>query len=452
MASPLDGLLSFLQQGNQDGAVNPWAALSAPQMAAPAIAPQATAPAPDQASPLASLFSGGGVLGGDLRNRTRDLMAGLAMGGTPNESLSKAGMMMAFRGKEREQEQKARAQQNQTAKWLQGKGVDAGTASYLVSDPTALRAWFGQYQAGQKPDWQITDIYDAQGRPQKAMVDKRSGKWNPLGGAKTDSTDDIKEYEFAKRQGFTGSLEQWMQRKRAGAGEYGLSPIWGTKPDGTPGILQLGKSGEAIETKLPSGFQVGKDALKIDAGTHTVLLDPVTRQQIGIVPKNVAEKEAQEAVGKARGEAQAALPTSLATGEKALAEIDQLLKHPGLSSAVGPFDQYRPNWTMGDQGRDALARLNQAKGGAFLQAYATLKGGGAITEIEGQKAENAIARLDRSLSEEDFKTALRDLSDAVRVGMQKLKEKAGVGASPQIAPPGGGWIDMGNNVRIRRVD
>ncbi len=72
------------------------------------------------------------------------------------------------------------------------------------------------------------------------------------------------------------------------------------------------------------------------------------------------------------------------------------------------------------------------KGRAFLQAYTTLRGGGQITEVEGKKAEDALARLNRSLSETEAKQALADFRDAVTVGMQKLREKAGV--APESAP------------------
>jgi flagellar protein FlgJ len=85
---------------------------------------------------------------------------------------------------------------------------------------------------------------------------------------------------------------------------------------------------------------------------------------------------------------------------------------------------------MGSQGRDALARYDQLKGKAFLQAYSTLRGGGAITEVEGEKATNALARLNRAQDEETARTALKDFRDVVQTGVQRLRERAG-GAQPQ---------------------
>lgn len=138
--------------------------------------------------------------------------------------------------------------------------------------------------------------------------------------------------------------------------------------------------------------------------------------------------------GKVQGEALANLPTDLATADQAVAELDALIEHPGLSSIAGSFDQYRPAFTMGAKGKDALARFNQARGRAFLQAFGMLKGGGQITEIEGVKAEQAMARMDRAQSEPEFKQALEDFRDAVKTGAQKLRERAGVTSTPEPTP------------------
>ena len=102
----------------------------------------------------------------------------------------------------------------------------------------------------------------------------------------------------------------------------------------------------------------------------------------------------------------------------------------GFSSIFGSLDQYRPAWTMDASGKDARTRFEQLKGTAFLSAYAMLKGGGAITDIEGQKAGAAMARLDRSLSEDEAKQALKDFKEAVDTGLMKLGRAAGGGAEP----------------------
>ena len=69
-----------------------------------------------------------------------------------------------------------------------------------------------------------------------------------------------------------------------------------------------------------------------------------------------------------------------------------------------------------------------------------LKGGGAITDYEGQKAEGAYARLNQAQTPEDFKAALDEFNFYVQQGLQKLQAQAGQqrmgGGYPQ-QPQGG---------------
>jgi hypothetical protein len=248
-------------------------------------------------------------------------------------------------------------------------------------------------------------------------------------------TDDIKEYQFAKREDPSLTFQKFMQQKKAVSGEYSLTPQYGTDKDGNTVLLQTGKSGEAIQTKLPEGVKISSGVDKVDLGTSWGIIDKRTGNLVGTQPKDVSGKEAAEARGKAQGEAQAALPGALADAERTKASIDQLLNHEGLGSIVGPLDQYRPSWSLGESGNDALARYKQLQGQAFLQAYNLLKGGGAITDIEGKKAEAAMARLDRAQSEDTFKAALKDFRDAIESGVNKLKAKAGTTTAPAASAP-----------------
>lgn len=289
------------------------------------------------------------------------------------------------------------APENQTVKSLMSRGLDTNTAQIVARDPTLLRSVLPQLMG--------------------------------TGG----QTNDIKEYEYAKREDPTLTFEKFISRKKAVNGEVGLTPIWGTGPDGKPAYIQPGKNGEAKLATLPTGFNIARDPIKVDAGTHFILLDPQTRQPVGQVPKDLQGKEAAEARGKAQGEAQVALPGAVSDAEQTTKKINDLLDHKGLDSIVGSFDQFRPAWSLSAEGKDALARYNQLKGTAFLQAYGLLRGGGAITEIEGVKAENAMARMDRSQSEGEFKAALKDFRDAVQVGLQKIRTRAGQGGQPDAA-------------------
>lgn len=313
---------------------------------------------------------------GGLINKVADAVSAFQTGGTPGQN-----------------------QANQTAQFLVSKGLDPALAKTVVSDPQLLRAMLPQIMG--------------------------------TGG----QTDDIKEYQFAKREDPTLTFNKFMQQKKAVSGEYSLTPQYGTDKDGNTVMVQTGKSGEAIQTKLPEGVKISSGVEKIDLGTSWGLLDKRTGAMVGTQPKDVAGKESAEKVGQARGTAQAALANGAdIDAEETKKKIDAFVSSKGFNEVFGQIDQYRPKWSHSDAGTDALARYEQLTGVAFLSAYSMLKGGGAITDIEGQKAGAAMARLNRAQGEEEAKAALRDFREAVDIGLQKLKRAASGGESPATAP------------------
>jgi len=246
---------------------------------------------------------------------------------------------------------------------------------------------------------------------------------------KGQNSSDILEYEYAKRQGYAGSFPDWMAAKRGGAGEHGLTPVWGRDANGNVVPIQLGKSGQAIASKLPEGLTIqGKEAVKLDAGTHWILLDPLTRQQIAIIPKDVRGKEREEEIGKGEGVATVALPAAIANGEQMLKQIEEVQNHPARTMATGPIMGRLPG--LAGKQLDFVERADQLKGQAFLQAYQQLRGGGAITEVEGLKGEVAIARLSRAKNWGDYNTALEDLKVIVKRGVENARIKAGKPTNP----------------------
>jgi hypothetical protein len=231
------------------------------------------------------------------------------------------------------------------------------------------------------------------------------------------------------RMKYTQSLID--KNSRDDEGVFG-TPIYGVGADGKPALGVIDKGGKFRQLDT-GGVQVTPGVTWQDFGTYRQAYDKAGNPIGAPQPKNLQGAAQQTALGKAQGGMQATLPTDLQNAQSTIDQIDQLLKHPGLDSIVGSFDQFRPNWTLGSEGKDALARFNQLKGKAFLQAYSTLRGGGAITEVEGQKAQDAMARLDRAQSEPEFRQALQDFREAVQVGAAKLQQKAGVSALPTPA-------------------
>ena len=110
--------------------------------------------------------------------------------------------------------------------------------------------------------------------------------------------------------------------------------------------------------------------------------------------------------------------------EMMIGQIDALLFDPALSSALG-IEGFlrRPLSELGldEDAARVRGRIDQIKGGAFLQAFESLKGGGQITELEGQKAEQAQSRLNTAQSEEDFREALQEYKFYIDQGVRRLR-------------------------------
>lgn len=124
------------------------------------------------------------------------------------------------------------------------------------------------------------------------------------------------------------------------------------------------------------------------------------------------------------------LPKARANTATALKEIDDLMKHPGLSAVVGVPNPFQGGLGVaeipGSPAAGFKARLNQLKGRIFLDAYTVLKGGGPIATAEGDKAEKAMARMDTAQSEAEFRQAANDYKSAVMAGMQAMEDVAGM--------------------------
>lgn len=203
--------------------------------------------------------------------------------------------------------------------------------------------------------------------------------------------------------------------------------------------------GNIIDWKLPAGAQgaIGQAAAAQSQGA-AVGSSPyefVTTQDRNGHPMTVAKSQAagHAFVGQSPAEQAAATteaqagangrvsaPSQLAGAQQSLDIIDRLLKDPELHHRVAL--EGRLGAFPGTHGVAIDAMHDQLKGKVFLQAYGELKGAGAITEIEGQKAESAIARLNRAQSLEDYTGALQELHGVVAGGMQRIQQRAGMGA------------------------
>ncbi len=129
------------------------------------------------------------------------------------------------------------------------------------------------------------------------------------------------------------------------------------------------------------------------------------------------------------------------TARDALGIINQALTHPGLKTATGIQGTVDPrNYISGTDATNFRVLMDQVKGSVFLDAYKDLRGGGAITDAEGAKAEAAKARINRAQSPDEFVKGLNEYKSIVERGLARAQERAGNqgGAS-------GSWGDKSSN-------
>jgi hypothetical protein len=84
---------------------------------------------------------------------------------------------------------------------------------------------------------------------------------------------------------------------------------------------------------------------------------------------------------------------------------------------------------------DFETRFEQVKGGTFLDAYNSLRGGGAIDQKEGEKATSALNRMNLAQSEAEFIRAARDFEDVVKKGVARARVMAQGGAGSNMTSP-----------------
>lgn len=200
----------------------------------------------------------------------------------------------------------------------------------------------------------------------------------------------------------------------------------------TPGQVNTGPD-QAIPTFVPDVPKGGSLNLKnVDQeGNLIVTPTPGAAKTAADYAGGVAGSEASARVsGTSQAQAVIDLPKVVDNAETAAKHVAELLNHPGFKSSVGMGIPFAKN-IKGTPQADFYNRLEQIKSGAFLTAIDTLRGTGAITEVEGAKATAAKNRMSTATSEKEFNDAAKDYMDIIQQGVKQTYSRAG---KPYIAP------------------
>jgi hypothetical protein len=201
----------------------------------------------------------------------------------------------------------------------------------------------------------------------------------------------------------------------------------------------------------PMSYQAGNQP--ITATGNTVPVSAMNRP--GMSPKDLSEANKQ-VYAKSEEQRQAdlkALPANIEQANMAIKTIDEMIGDARLNDkgeiVYQKYDPVSKKYVEGKQphggfesyvgagfpglrfieGTDTASfepLYKSIKGQAFLDAFQRLKGGGQITEIDGQKATEALLKLDKAQNEKDFVKYAREFQENLQRGMELAKNKAGV--------------------------
>ena len=171
-------------------------------------------------------------------------------------------------------------------------------------------------------------------------------------------------------------------------------------------------------------------------------LTDTRERDVGLAARLAAARES----GKSQAESAAQLPGAIAKAEQGLSVLNQMLgskgralrqgeaevaPHPGFEDYVGATWRPGMRYLEGSNASGFEALFKQITGQAFLQAFESLKGGGQITQIEGEKGTQAITRMNKAQNEAEFVTAAREFEEVIRTGIERAKQKAGAPSAQQ---------------------
>jgi len=311
---------------------------------------------------------------------------------------------------------------------LQANGLDAQVAalgqSGYATDPN-YAASVGNIANGIDPR-----LIEAMGNPYASPGQKAVAA--ALLQQQMDAADPAKKLALEKAQ---LEIDKLKNPAAAGSPEYGLNPIVTQDEQGKYHLFQIPKDGgKPKEVELPYGWTPQQQYLDTGTGFVAAPKQGTAANLEPVVTKDVAGKAAETAVGEAAGAAQVALPGAAQAAADVAAQVESLKNDEYLPNMLGPVDSLLPN--VSEDAARVQGKMNQIQGGAFLQARQLLKGGGAITDYEGQKAEAAFARLAAAQNPEDYKAALDEFNYFVQQGLKKLEAQAAMTSKPQDAPSG----------------
>jgi hypothetical protein len=261
----------------------------------------------------------------------------------------------------------------------------------------------------------------------------------PAAPEKSKKTDLQVNYEYAKDQGFTGSIFDYERKLK----EAGRPPAAPAQPQAPVAVVDPVTGKQVYVTR--------EEAL-------SKRMAPASAME-GLTPKEIQTREAKYPA------ATLAVKTIESSSDRLASDLEALAKHPGLSGISGLVYGNTPAITK--DARVALEKYKSilARGGfAELQAMrsASPTGGalGNVSNQENQYLRDAFAAIGRSQDTADLKTALESAANVARASKQRVRDaydmtydyKTGGGAAaPALKPAGGGALSPAEEAELAQL-
>lgn len=346
--------------GMRQATVDPMQTAAIPQQPAP-MQPQ---PMQAQAAPQQERKP---FFDDERKAMLNDIFTGWAMGSTPGESIAMgAKMVAANRG--------TRKNVNETVNWLKGRGMDEGQAKMLAGSPPALNEYLKQMM---QPPEKVKPI-EVNGR----LVDPNTFEVIADFSEGPKPTDDMREYETAKSQGFEGSFMDFMiKMKEAGRSQVNIDTgvklpagyQWVDPKDQTKGVQPIaGGPATQIPGELAARVGMGENFLKNDL---PILRDP---SSLEAATGPIDRLQAMVGYGKP-----AEVERKFQSGVEVLS---RLLSGAGMTQVEIDEKTRRYMPTIMDDDKSLLTKLSQLEAEIRAAGDAAMRGrGGSITQQPGQQ-------------------------------------------------------------------
>jgi hypothetical protein len=187
-----------------------------------------------------------------------------------------------------------------------------------------------------------------------------------------------------------------------------------------PGAVLRKSQTQAKETKIVTGDEA--KALDLDprgtyetryedgrlASVQTIKAAPTISETLAL------EKREEEKVAKQQ--------MAAATAEKSARMVElmtELKNHPGFENLFGAT--WWPTGIAGSPGADAMSLFRQIEAMGFMEAIKDMRGQGALSDAEGQKASAAFVGITPDMSEAAAKKKIDEVIGYIKKGQERLQ-------------------------------